>query len=201
MQSAGCVLGLLLLSGGVTADGSIDLDVTLQDIDRALTIARSTDAERARFHAPYILTIDDPFVERIEIISEFRRVVLLAEEHAARGDRAFTYSTTLAQKAVEPWKHRVAIAARLRFHPLNAYVDVPPAEIVLDANPSSRIGVLTQPILALPSARSGDRLPLLGAVVEGVFDALAVGQGTHEFTIRLDGKELRRVPLALAALQ
>jgi hypothetical protein len=189
------------LSAVVTASGSIDLDVTLQDIDEALSIARSTDAERARFHAPYVVALDDPFVERVEVISEYRRVVLLAEEHAAKGDRAFTYSTSLAQQAAGPWKQRVSIVARLRFHPLNAYVDVPPVDIALEANPSARIGVLKQPVLALPTSRPGDRLPVLGALVEGVFDAAAVAQAAPEFTVRLDGKELKRITLNLAALR
>jgi hypothetical protein len=194
-----CLVVALALAGGVVGH-ALDLDVTLQDIDRALAIARSMDNERARFHAPYIQAIDTPFVESVEVISEYRRVVLLAEERIRKGERMFAYSTTLAQQALGPWKVRVSVVARMRFHPQNNYVGVPDVDIVLPQRERARIGVLKDPILALPSSRPGDRLPVMGAVVEGVFDAEALRDGTYEFVISLDKKEVGRVTFDLAKL-
>ena len=91
--------------------------------------------------------------------------------------------------------------ARLRFHPQNTYVAVPPADIVLTGAAAGVIGVLREPILSLPSADPGDRLPILGAVVEAVFDAVTLGQGVREFVIRLEERELARVTFDLGALQ
>src|SRR5690606_25493720 len=99
--------------------GAIKLDVTRLDVERALAIARSSDAERARFHAPYIVAVDTPFVDRVELISPYRRVVLLAEQHISKGDRAFAYSITRAYEASRVWSNRVAVVARVRFHPQN----------------------------------------------------------------------------------
>src|SRR5918995_1375322 len=107
---------------GRAAVQALDLDVTVQDIDRALSIARSTDGERARFHATYIKKLNTPFIESVEVVSEYRRVVLLTEERIRKGERMFAYSTTLAQQALGPWKTRVSIVARVRFHPQNNYV-------------------------------------------------------------------------------
>ena len=193
-------LGLVAaLLGGVSH--ALDLDVTLQDIERALSIARSTDTERAKFHAPYVRHVNLPFVEKVEVTSEYRRAVLIAEERIRKGDRMFAYSTTLVQQALQPWKLRISIVARMRFHPQNNYVGVPDVDITLPGRESARIGVLKDPILALPTQRAGDRLPVLGAVVEGVFDAAALGDGTYEFVISLEKKEVGRVTFDLAVLQ
>ena len=180
---------------------AVALDLTPQDIERALAIARSSEAERARFHAPYIVALKDPLVERVEVVSEYRRVVLMAEDRALKGDRMFGYSTSMAQKAVAPWNRRVSIIARLRFHPQNTYVDVPPAEVILEGFERARIGVQREPIMSLPSLKPSDRLPVLGAVVEGVFDATLVHDGTRTFLVRLDGKDLARVFFDLGSLQ
>lgn len=179
---------------------AIDLDVTTQDVERALSIARGPDRDRARFHAPYIQTLTTLGVDSVEVVSEFRRYVLTAEDRIRQGDRVFGFSSSLAQQALAPWKTRVAIVARLRFHPQNNYITIPPAEIALEGNERALVGVRTDPILALPLPDPTVGTPVLGAVVEGVFDALAVGQGVREFVVRLARKELARVRFDLSAL-
>ncbi len=202
MCGRGIVLGALLILAPLTAAPvAIDLDVTPQDIERALAIARSREVERARFHAPYIRRLNTTFIESVEVVSEYRRVVLLAEDRARKGDRMFGYSVTLAQQAVATWHRRLSIIARLRFHPQNTFVGVPPVDIVLSGRDGARIGVLKEPVLALPSNQPGERQTVLGAVVEGVFDAALVPAGVREFTIVLDGKEVGHVSFDLGILQ
>jgi hypothetical protein len=170
------------------------------DVDRALTIARSRDVERQSFHAPYIQAVNSPFIERVEVISELRRVVLLAEEQAARGDRSFAYSVTRATDALQVWRRRVAIVARVRFHPQNNYVEAPPVTIRLIGNDGALIGVKRDAILALPPGRTGEFIPVMGAVVEGVFEAEALGQSVRDFVIELEGRELGRVTFNFATI-
>jgi hypothetical protein len=179
---------------------AIDLDVTTQDVERALSIARDRDKDRARFHAPYIKKLDTAEVETVEVVSEFRRYVLSTEEHIRKGERKFSFSTALAQQALAPWKTRLAIIARLRFHPQNRYITVPAAEIVLVGNDRALIGVLKDPIMGLSSGRPNDGSPLMGAVVEGVFDAVVVGEGVREFVVHLEGREIARVTFDLTTL-
>ncbi len=50
----------VLAVAGSAAVQALDLDVTVQDIDRGLSIARSTDSERAKFHATYIKKLNTP---------------------------------------------------------------------------------------------------------------------------------------------
>ena len=194
-----CVV-LTAIAAGVGVE-ALDLDVTIQDMERGLAIARATDNERATFHAPYIHKVDTPFVESIEVVSEYRRVVLVGEDHIRKGDRLFAYSTTLTQKAVSPWKSRVSIVARVRFHPHNTYVGVPDVDVVLPGKEQARIGVLKDPIMGLAGEPGSGRVPVVGAVVEGVFDAAALGDGTYEFIVRLDRKDVGRTTFNLGVLQ
>jgi len=201
---ANVMAGALILAVVIAAGAALtalNVDVTPQDVDRALTIARSMDRDRARFHAPYIKTLSAPEVETVEVISEFRRYVLTAEDRGRKGDRMFGYSVTLAQQAVGPWKNRLAIVARLRFHPQNNYVTAPPAEIGLDGYEHARVGVLNEPVMAFPSGQPGERIAVLGAVVESVWEAIPLGQGVREFVIRLHGRELARVSFDLSKLE
>jgi hypothetical protein len=191
---------IVLLVAGPSLS-AIDLDVTTQDVERALSIARGRDKERERFHASYIQKLATPAVETVEVVSEFRRYVLSTEDHIRKGERKFSFSTALAQQALAPWKTRLSIIARLRFHPQNRYITVPAAEIALVGNDRALIGVLKDPIMGLSSGRASDGSPLMGAVVEGVFDAVVVGEGVREFVVRLEGREVARVTFDLRTLE
>jgi hypothetical protein len=198
LSVAGCVSLILGSTGPVDA---LKIAIAPQDVDRALTIARSREAERERFHAQYIQVVNLPFIEQVEVVSEFRRVVLLAEEQTTRGDRFFAYSVTRATDALQVWRRRVAIVARVRFHPQNNYVDAPPVTIRLAGNDGALIGVKRDAILALPPGRKGEFVPVLGAVVEGVFEAEALGQSERDFVIELEGRELGRVTFNFSTIE
>jgi hypothetical protein len=196
------VISLAWLLGSVTA--AINLNLSPLDIDRALTIGRASDTERARFHAPYITTLaDNPVVQRIEIVTELRRYVLFAESEIKKGERLNAHSVRLATEAVAPWKNRVSIVAHLRFHPLNTYVDVPQIQIELDGPGAAQalIGVLKDPVLSFPSGVPGERLPVLGARADGVFDATIIGQTQRNATVSVDGKEVAFARLDFARVE
>jgi hypothetical protein len=181
---------------------AINLNVSASDVDRVLAIARERDRERAPFHAPYITAIDSEFVERIEVVTELRRILLLAEERIRTGDRGFAYSSRLAMEAARPWKQRVSVIARVRLHPQNNYVTVPDFEVDLDGADAAKaaIGVLKDPVYGFVSDPNAPA-PILGAVVEGVFDAAVVGQTQRTVTIKLGGKVLSATRVNFAALE
>lgn len=195
------LLTIVALLGYATNLAALKIGITLQDVDRALTIARSSPPERERFHAPYLRTINTPFVERVEVVSELRRVVQLAEDQIARGDRLFAYSTTRANDALTVFRRRVSVIARVRFHPQNNYVEPPPVTVALVGNDAALIGIRREAIFALPPGRKGEFVPILGSVIEGSFEAEAIGQATREFTISLDGRELGRFTFDFAAVE
>jgi hypothetical protein len=195
-----CAAALIACVVPLTA---LKIDISLQEIDRALTIARASEPERARFHARYIQNVNSEFIERAEIVSEFRRVVLMAEDQIARGERFFAYSTTGANDALQVFRRRVSVIARVRFHPQNNYVETPPVTMALSGNDRALVGVRREPIYAFGSSEPGvpQFVPILGAVVEGSFDADALGQATRDFVILLKGRELARVTFDLRDLE
>jgi len=71
----------------------------------------------------------------------------------------------------------------------------------LAGNDGALIGVKRTAILALPPGRSGEFVPVLGAVVEGVFEAEALGQGVRDFVIELEGLELGRVTFDFSTIE
>jgi hypothetical protein len=191
---------LVFAVASVAGVSATKVDITSQDIDRALAIARSRESERARFHAPYIRSVNTPYLEQAELVTETRRVVLLAEERASRGDRFFGYSVTRAADALSVWRRRLSVIARVRFHPQNNYVDVPAVTMSVVGNDSALIGVRRDPVYGFTSGRKGESLPVSGAIVDGSFDADALGQASRDFVVSLDGKELGRVTFNLGIL-
>jgi hypothetical protein len=182
---------------------SINLNVSALDIERALVVARDREPERARFHARYVIPFTNAFVERVEVVTEFRRVVLLAEERIGQGNRGFAYSVPMAQDALQPWTRHVSVLARLRFHPQNAYVGLPLLDISLDgaSADAALVRISKEPLLAMSTGTPGEHVPILGAIVEGVYNAVIVGQTQRTATLKVDGKEVAKVKVDFAAVE
>lgn len=194
MRPVAVVVLLLALGGSASA---INLAMTAADIERALIIGRDREPERARFHAAYISRVNTPFVQTVELITEFRRVVLLAEERLQKGDRGFAYSSRLVAEALAPWKNRVAVRAQLRFHPQNTYADLPVIALALDGPNAAQalVSFKKDPITALATGEPGERIPIAGAYAEALFDASLIGQTRRTVTVKIDGKDVGTVNL------
>ena len=143
--------------------------LTDQDIARALNFANSRDAQRASFHAPYIVSIADPLIEQLEVITEFRRFVLAAEEETGREE---------------------AVRARLRFHPLNNYYVVPPVDILLGDPTLVPLSATRTPNYA-PKSEPGSPLVILGATVDVSFNAPSIDDRVLPVRLMLDGTVAR----------
>lgn len=162
------------------------------DIERALALARARDAERQQFHHRYVIDLPDPVVTQIEITTEFRRLVIIAEEHAFRGDWMFTRSVRAAEEALASSRGLITLRAQVRFSPLNTFIE-PPAYAIALGNPSGQPeAVSTQviPRYSVPAkARDGKTLSsLIGATLEAGVAAARVGQGPRTITVTLDRK-------------
>src|SRR3954469_2777413 len=87
-----------------------------QAIDLAHT---RDDALLAAFHRGYELPVGD-VLDRAEIITEFRRAVMIVREHADQGEYAFS-ELSLA-KAMAPFDGQVTFIVQARLHPLHTYI-------------------------------------------------------------------------------
>jgi hypothetical protein len=186
--SIALVLGAAVLTAAGSGAGSIALDLARVDVERAMSIGRGPEEDRARFHAQYEVAVADPFIERMEVITEYRRMVLVVEKRLAAGEFAIATNTGLAEEAVRPWKRRVAIRTRIRFHPLNVYTEVPRVSVLLGdpKKPVPALHMTTDPQYALGDYAAGFA-PLVGAIVESDYDATPIAERTVPFVVRIQG--------------
>ena len=188
-----------LLHGDVRAIAPAVRD---QDIERALKLAQAREETRAQFHAPYIVRVEDATLEQIEVISEFRRYVLTTEEKLRMGNWLFAQGIRDVQQMLKPWRGRLSLVARLRFHPQNTLSGLPPYDIAVGDPALAPLNVERTPISALLSGKRGDRnAPLMGATIEAVFDAPSVGQTARPVSVSLAGQAVASVTIDFARLE
>jgi hypothetical protein len=143
---------------------------------------------------------------QIEVITEFRRLVIIAEEHVQRGDWMFTRGVRAAQEAVAPLRGLIVVKARIRFSPLNTFIEPPRYEIAIGGASTPKLDVLhteVTPEYSVP-LKDKDRKTLsalLGATLEGKLDAASVGQTTRIVAIVLNGQESGRTTVDFASLE
>jgi hypothetical protein len=193
-----------MASGGTVRIAIVALGLiwpmTQAEMERALSIGRAFDSERARFHKPYVTVPNDPTVEQIEVLTEFRRSVLFAEEQIRHGDHMF--GLRQAEPALRPWHGKVTIVARLRFHPLNVFLASPPYDITVGEPPVAGLDTRRTSLYALANnQKPAAPTPITGAVIETDFDAQAVGQRARTIRVVLEGKEVTRTVVDFAQLQ
>jgi hypothetical protein len=198
-------VGILFAVLGRAGIDAINVQLKSEDIQRATELARwpHTDAERAQFHKRYTIAVDGPLVqyfavEKIEIITPFRRMELIAEEHARINDLFARGGLHDAEEALQPFRDRLSIVAHLRFDLTKPIPGVPEADVMLEGpNPVSPITINSSGIYS----RNGDQTWLVGGVLEAVFDVRDAGQTTRPVVMRWKGKEIARVAVGFAAIE
>jgi|SRR5579872_3496957 len=84
-------------------------------------------------------------MERAEIITEFRRAVMLVREREALGD--YIQDSRTLSNALAPFAGRVTIIVEARLNPLNTFMKPPSYELYISTGPS------TKPIAGNPFTR------------------------------------------------
>ncbi len=153
-----------------------------------------------RFHAPYRHLLGGPFLQSVEVITEFRRVVLTAERAQRTGG---TWDARSAERALEPFRGLVTIIVQVRFNPQNTYRTTPRLEALIYPHSGGTVPPVDQRFR--PSYRSGPA-PAGTPVLEGTFEADFVAssldsRGQLLIGIFLEGREVQRLPIDLAAIR
>lgn len=175
---------------------------TPRDVERALKLAQAPEPQRAAFHKPYVLHLDHAELEQLDVITEYRRYVLAAEDQLRMGNWLFAQSVRDAQEKLKPWRERLTLVARLRFHPQNVLIGIPPYEIALRNPDLAPLNLTRTPINALLSGRPGDfNAPLVGATLEAVFNSSTIGQTAGHAILSLEGKQVASVTIDFSTLQ
>jgi len=170
--------GLADAGGALPVDGLVEF---------ALRVARGSTAERVAFHAGYRSVAADPGVDHVEVITELRRLVLLAETRSAAGGWR---DAREAAEALEPYRGRITVQARVRFHPQNGYLSVPRLDLHLASASTMQpaLDVYVEPIQG-PVPASGGVPPIVGAVVESTF-VTPPSRGVHTLVTHVDNTYL-----------
>ena len=101
---------LVLASLVDTAPRAVELDLTPARMQAALAVARGPESARAAFHKPYTLPGNNPTVDSIEIITEYRRIVKIAEAKIADGNPLeFKIMQTILPEIKLPDYRKIAI--------------------------------------------------------------------------------------------
>jgi len=193
---------------------AVALVVTLggSEIERAQQVARGRDAEREQFHRRYLFDVKDDTVTQIEVITEFRRLVLTTEDHLRLGDQLFSRGLRAAEAAMAPTRGLLTFKSKLRFHPQNNYVEIPDFRFALGPAASSTMPAATSALEVLDTdvsgefsepfkSRGGKKVKaILGATLRADVPASNIGQVTRPLGVVLDGKEIVRTAVDFARL-
>ena len=187
------------LPGAIVLGSLLVSQMSGADIDRALAVARARDDERQQFHHRYIIELSDPIVTQLEITTEFRRLVMVGEEHVFRGDWMFTRSQRAAEEALGSTRGLVSLKAQVRFNPLNTYVASPPYKLALDG---AELDTTLTPQFSVPfKTRDGRTLTsLIGAGLEAIVGADRIGQRVRTIGVVLQGQEVAKAQVDFSRL-
>jgi len=198
-------VGILLVVLAPSGVGGVDVQLTTQDIQRATELARwpHTDAERAQFHKRYTVVVNGPVVEyfaveSIEVTTPFRRMELIAEDHARINDLFARGGVRDAEEALRPWRNQLSIVVRLRFELTKLIPGIPDADVTLEG---PRV---VSPITISPSGiytGNRDHTFLVGALLNAVFDVGDVDQAKEPVVVWWKGKEIARAAVDFAAIE
>ena len=180
--------------------------LTETDISSALAIANGSDASRAAFHAPYTVGVEDPLIERLEVVTEFRRFVLAAEDQLKAGNwmmarGGFDPKGRTLKDVLRPLAGQVSIRARLRFHPQNNYVTLPAVDILLGDPTLLPIDASRAPDVTRASGEPGTRDVINGATIEVFYNAPSINDRVLPVRILFEGREVTRVRVDFARIQ
>ena len=174
------------------------LSMSSAEIERAQAVARSRDSERQRFHARYVINLPNPVIPQFEVVTEFRRLVIISEDHVLRGDWMFTRSVHAAENALAATRGTITIKAQVRFNPMNTFIESPAYTLAIGAPsagaPLEGVSTALSPQYSVPFKTNDGRTlsSLLGVGLEAGIGADRIGQTTRTIGVTLDGRELAR---------
>jgi len=181
--------------------------LTRTDLERAVALARfpHTDAERTQFHDRYLTVVGrasgpvttTPLAMQLEVITEYRRVELLVEEHDRVKDLFGRGGTDDVVAAMRPWQGKVAIGAYLLL-PGGSGAPVSPVEIIVDGAGAAPAGPAARSAFHTSSGLHG--ATLADVVVDAVFDAAAIGRTTRTVHVVVGGREVAQARIDFSAL-
>jgi hypothetical protein len=154
-------------------------------VEFAQRVARGSRAERLAFHAGYRAAADEPGIDSVDVVTELRRLVVLAELQSAAGQG--WRDAREAAAALAPYRGRLTIEAQVRFHPQNRYTSVPHLQVQLGCASTMQpaLELRAEPIHGAAPLAEGSGPAVVGARVEATF-ASPPARGVHTLVVHVD---------------
>jgi len=180
--------------------------LTERDIANALNIANGSEASRTLFHAPYIIAINDPTIEHLEAVTEFRRFVLSAEDQLKTGNWMMArggYDTKgrSVRDLLRPLSGQVSLRARLRFHPQNSYTLLPAFDILLGEPTLLAINAVRIADTTPSTGEPGTRDVINGATIEVFYNAPTINDRVLPMRLFFEGREQARIDIDFSRVE
>ena len=181
---------------------AIDLDITPDEVDRAIAIGRRGETGSSTFHAAYVwkpdVIADAITVQQVEVITPYRRIVLHAEARRRVGD--YIVGRSDVGPLLREWRSRVSVVTTVRFHPQNVLNSLPPIEAqVHDPIVDRTVDALD--VVRKPITKIGTNRPFLGSTIETIFDAALLANVNGTIAITLRDKPLARTAMDFRAIE
>ena len=196
---------VLLVLGHAHAAGVTEV-LSDRDISYALSIANGSDATRVAFHSPYVLAVPDSMIEHLEVITEFRRFVLAAEEQVKLGNwmvarGGFDAKGRTLKDVLRPVSGQVSIRARLRFHPQNSYKSLPPFDVLVGEPTLLALNAIRTPHVTTIYIDGGSIDVIQGATIETFYNAPTINGRMLPVRMIFEEKEIGRVNVDFSRVQ
>lgn len=215
-------LGLVVATfASLVGIAALELDIDDTAIDEAIRLGRrASNAEKTRFHRSYVFPVGAAPIGSVSLVTEFRRVVLAAEDRLRFGDHL--WGVREARELLRPARSKLEVIADVNFHPQNAYATVPeygirivpkegPEVEPLESKTTAKFGLPSVPSPSdppyypfpppsLPSGPGAD--PLMGAWVAATFDATGLDPRAFVLiAVREGSKDLATVSVDLSRVR
>lgn len=181
--------------------------LTERDISYAFAIANGSDATRALYHAAYNVPVKDATIEHLEVITEFRRFVLAAEDQVKAGNwmmarGGFDPKGRTLKDLLRPFAGQVSVRARVRFHPHNSYKTLPPFDILLGEPTLLAISAARTPQIAIVNQDGGGSTEVLtGATIEVFYNAPTINDRLLPVRVIFENREVARASVDFGRVQ
>jgi len=178
---------LVLAASLFIAPASVAFTSQGDPLKDAATLGRTKDeAQFEAFNKSYGLTLSGN-IERAEIVTEFRRAVLIVRERAQQGD--YLFGGDALAKALLPMKGLVTFIVQVRLHPQHAFNREPPYDLYVGTGsrsaPIASTGVKRRPVY--PTG-GGQGSPMVGVRLEASFPRAEITRSAAPQLIVTDEK-------------
>jgi hypothetical protein len=209
---------IVSMTAAAASLGAMQTALDPRAVSEAIAIGQSrVERERARFHEPFRVRVSRPPIDYVDVITPFRRIVIVAESRVRTGDRSFGQRQALQMVSAAP--PQVEVRVELTFHPQNTYVGVPALGVHLRRGNGARTEAdriertprytprVDETLLILPpevaSALPPDvGQPLHGGSIAAHFDARTLDStAAYDLVVDEGGRELARVRVDFARMR